>query len=36
MDKAEIVYSLDGEGALGHVKPRYVFRENIIFHQHSH
>ena len=36
MDKAEIVYSLDGKGALGHVKPCYIFRENIIFHQHRH
>lgn len=36
MDKAEIVDSLDGEGALGHVKPRNIFRENVIFHQHRH
>jgi hypothetical protein len=36
MDKAEIVYGLDGERALGHVKPRYIFRENIVFHQHRH
>ncbi len=36
MDKAEIMYGLDGERALGQVKPRYIFRENIIFHQHRH
>jgi hypothetical protein len=36
MDKAEVVYGLYGERALGHVKSRDIFRENIVFHQHRH
>lgn len=36
MDEAEVVYGLDRECALGHVKSRNVFRKNIIFHQHRH
>ncbi len=36
MDISQVMYGFNGKYTLCHVKPRYIFRKNVIFHQHSH